>query len=306
MFFGIGMMCDGQALSPMGNNAISDSIKISNGIFSHLALVNLIEDKDDTAIPTKWTDKMLLNANFNNTLEGGTINEFIGSIDHLELQRKAYNENEWLVLQKIYPINSTIKPFTINDTTAKCGTQYTYQIVPIGKNGEIGYGIELSVVSLFDDAYVADANHIYKITAEYEIGSSNQNIVSAVQTPYGAKYPVVGFNAVTNYASQTVTAILLAPTSQSRYSNNIDRMAQVKLVNEFNEWLTNGKTKIIKDFNGNLKVVVVVNAVSNSYYKSLGNGIASTTFNYIEIGDLTQKYTDKLGLTNQFDIIYKE
>lgn len=302
MFFLYDTFKDQNALDFTANSTLVDTIKIANGIFDHLNLLEQITNS--TTIPTEWTDKTLLNATFNGTLDAGSLSEFIGNIDHLEIQRQKVGTNEWITLQSLYKTNNGSVPaeFTMNDTYGENNTLYTYQIVPVDAQGNQGIALQKDVLSVFNDAYIADANHIYKITYEYSLGSMQKNQTNAVYTPYGAKYPTVVYNSVNRYDSGSITAVLLAPTSQSETKSYLDRNAQVKLVEEFNTWLSNGKAKILKDFNGNLKVITVINPISNSYYKELGNGLASTSFNFVEVGDFSQQYLDKLGMTNKFNI----
>lgn len=302
MFFLYDTFKDKNALDFTANSTLVDTIKIANGIFDHLNLLEQITNS--TTIPTEWTDKPLLNATFNGTLDAGSLSEFIGNIDHLEIQRQKAGTNEWITLQSLYKTNNGSVPaeFTMNDTYGENNTLYTYQIVPVDAQGNQGIALQKDVLSVFNDAYIADANHIYKITYEYSLGRVQKNQTNVVYTPYGAKYPTVVYNSVNRYDSGSITAVLLAPTSQSETKSYLDRNAQVKLVEEFNTWLSNGKAKILKDFNGNLKVITVINPISNSYYKELGNGLASTSFNFVEVGDFSQKYLDKLGMTNKFNI----
>lgn len=319
MFFLYDMFQDGNALTPTGNNQVFDTLTITDGIFDHLNLLNAIPYPPyttdpmhfDTTIPqapNNWTEYTVLDCNFKGTINGGTINQFIGYVDYIAVQRQEEGSDEWITLQKIYKnsqtgtLNST---FVMDDTYEKNNTKYTYRIVPVDNNGNMGLAQEIQVLSIFNEAYIADASHIYKITYEYAISNAQKIQKDALYEPYGSKYPFVAFNAVTDYDEYTITAILLAPTSQSLTNAYIDRNAQVKLINEFNTWLTNGKAKILKDFNGNLKVGVVRDAVSNSYYKELGNGLASTSFNFTEIGGFNQKDLDNLGMTSQFPLQYK-
>lgn len=302
MFFLYDTFKDQNALDFTANSTLVDTIKIANGIFDHLNLLEQITNS--IIIPTEWTDKTLLNATFNGTLDAGSLSEFIGNIDHLEIQRQKVGTNEWITLQSLYKTNNGSVPteFTMNDTYGENNTLYTYQIVPVDAQGNQGIALQKDVLSIFNDAYIADANHIYKITYEYSLGTIQKNQTNAVYTPYGAKYPTVVYNSVNRYDSGSITAVLLAPTSQSETKSYLDRNAQVKLVEEFNIWLANGKAKILKDFNGNLKVITVINPISNNYYKELGNGLASTSFNFVEVGDFSQQYLDKLGMTNKFNI----
>lgn len=305
MFFLYDILKDQNAMNFITNSTLVDTVKIANGILDHLNLLEQITNS--TTIPTEWTDKTLLNATFNGTLDAGSLSEFIGNIDHLEIQRRESGSNEWISLQSLYKTQNGSVPaeFTMYDNYEKNNTLYTYQIVPVDAQGNQGTALQQDVLSIFNDAYIADANHIYKITYEYGFGSMQKNQANAVYTPYGAQYPTVVYNSVNKYDSGSITAVLLAKSSENMVTSYLDRGAQVKLVNEFNSWLTNGKAKILKDFNGNLKVITIINAVSNSYYKELGNGLASTSFNFVEVGDFSQKYLDKLGMTNKFNIEIK-
>lgn len=305
MFFLYDTLKDQNSMNFITNSTLVDTVKIANGIFDHLNLLEQITNS--TTIPTEWTDKTLLNATFNGTLDAGSLSEFIGNIDHLEIQRRESGSNEWISLQSLYKTQNGSVPaeFTMYDNYEKNNTLYTYQIVPVDSQGNQGTALQQDVLSIFNDAYIADANHIYKITYEYGFGSMQKNQTNVIYTPYGAKYPTVVYNSVNRYDSGSITAVLLAPTSQNETMAYLDRNAQVKLVEEFNTWLANGKAKILKDFNGNLKVITVINPISNSYYKELGNGLASTSFNFVEVGDFSQKYLDKLGMTNKFNIMTK-
>lgn len=306
MLFLYNMFQDKNALDPTSTNFPIDTVRISNGIFDFLNILNIISSETnvfDTTQPDEWTENTIINATFNGSLDGGSISDFIGYVDRLEIQRQEDGSNEWITLQTIYKNKQTGEinaSFRMEDTYAKNNTMYKYQIVPVDEQGNVGTALQQDVLSIFNNAYICDATHIYPLTNEYEIGNAQTNQQSAIYMPYGSKYPFVAFNAQTKYDSGSINAILLAPTSQQTTSSRIDRNAQVKLVKEFNDWLTNGRAKIWKDFNGNFKVITITDAVSNNYYKELGNGIASTTFNYTEVGDFTQEYLEKLGLVNKF------
>lgn len=312
MFFLYNMLLDSDAINTTGNNTNIDTIQISNGIFDHLNLLNIISTQTnvfDYEIPTEWTENTIMNAVFNGSVDAGSLGDFVGYVDHLEVQRQEIGSNEWITLQRIYKNYNTgeIKAnFVMEDTYAKNDTLYTYQIVPVDIYGNVGYALQQDILSKFNDAYIADANHIYKITNEYRIGSMQREQTSAVYVPYGSEFPFVAYNAVTNYDRGSITAVLLSATSNSSFHSYLDRKSQTQLIEEFNTWLTNGRAKILKDFNGKLKLINVINPVPNSYYKELGNGLASTTFDFVEVGRFTQEYLDKLGMTNKFNLKYKD
>lgn len=298
MFFLQGFMKDSTSLDPLGNLTYVDTVRISNAIFDHLNLVNgLVKD---SAIPEWDENNTIMNATFNNSIDAGNLSELIGNVSYLEIQRKEAGSNEWITLNKIYKntvTQSFQSQFTMYDTYAQNGVQYIYQILPVDYRGNVGYALQSDIVSMFDGAYIADASNIFKITNEYEL-TKQTNQKSAIYEPLGSKYPFVTYNAETNYDSGSFTAVLLAPTSQNQNKSYIDRMAQVKLEKKFNDWLTNGRPKVLKDFNGRLQIVTIVDAVANGYYKELGNGICSTSCTFVEVGEMTQKYISKLNMGN--------
>lgn len=306
MFFLYDMFQDGNSLSPSTLNPSVDTIKISNGIFDHLNILNILASSSgefDTTKPEEWSNETIFNAPFNGSMEAGLLSSFANKVNHLEVQRQEVGSDEWITLQKVYRDSDTNElpvPFNLTDTYTKNNTQYKYRVVPIDNDGNQGTALQSEIISSFNGAYIADANHIYKIVYGYTIGSMQTNNIGTIYTPYGSQYPFVAFNAKTKYDSGNITAVLLAPTSMSKTSSYIDRKAQCELVLEFNQWMTNGRPKILKDFNGVFKIISVTNPVSNSYYKELGNGLASTSFDVVEVGAFTQEYLDKLGMTNKF------
>lgn len=307
MFFLYGMLQDGDALNPLTNNNVIDTVSVSNGIYGHLNLLDKISTANnvfDMEKPTTWTEDTLLDCTFNDTINGGEISAFAGYVDRLEIQRKEKDTDTWVTLQNIRkdPVTGILNTvFRFIDPYAKNNTIYDYQIVSIDNNGNTGFAFQSEILSRFERNLLVDADHIYDATIENSY-SSDRNQVAAVYQPYGSKYPFVAYNAVINYDSGQITTILMAPTSQNRTVSYIDRQGQVDIRKEFNAWLTNGKVKAYKDFNGEFKLITVANNVTNSFYKELGNGLCSTTFNYIEVGDFSQKSLDKLNITDNFFI----
>lgn len=307
MFFLYNMFQDQHAISTTGNVSAFDSVQVSRGIFDHLNILNIIYDGDNSFSDNKAdspTEHEVLNVSFDGTTDGGELSKFIAYVDYIAVQRKEKNSDEWITLQKIYKNKSTgeiITNFIIDDTLAQNNTEYIYRFLPFDNNGNEGVSLQQDILSIFNEAYIADANHIYKITNEYQL-AMQKNQKSTIYEPYGAKYPFVVYNADTNYYNGSITALLLAETSNGPANNYLDRHAQMQLVSEFNSWLANGEAKILKDFNGNFKIISIINPIANNYYKELGNGLASTSFDFVEIAEMKQKYLDKIGLLNKFEI----
>lgn len=303
MFFYRDMTMNKDSINLSPTQKDFDSVTISNGIFDQLNILSLIDSATnvfDTTKPTQFTSQTIMNAMFYGNLDAGELGSLMTDLNHLEIQRREIESDEWLTLYKIYKNenNEIVSDFTMYDTINQNNTQYFYRVVPVDTSGNYGIAIEQKILSRFNNAYICDEKQVYTITNEYNLGSVARNQMSAVYTPLNSKYPFVAYNALTNYDSGSVTTILLSDTSKQ--SSRLDRKAQMQIVKDFNDWLVNGKAKILKDFNGNIKLIAVTEAVTNTYDKNLGNGLASITFNFTEIGEFTQKYLDNSLITNNF------
>lgn len=315
MFFGYDFFMDSNSLSSTSTNALINGVQVENGIINHLNVLNEIDVSSgnfDTTIPTVWTNSTVLNATFNNTLDGGSISDIIGNVDRIEVQRRQLsydiNTNTWVPMDNWITLQTIIKDpetqvlqgsFTMYDPFGQHSAHYVYQIVPIDNQGNVGTSLQQEVNSYFNKAFICDANNIFDITNEYTL---NFNMVqkSALYEPYGVQFPFVAYNAVTKYKSGTIETI---PTTNN--NGKIDRLAQVSYLNKLNNWLTNGRAKVLKDFNGNVLLISIQEATSNDFLKELGNGIATLSINWVEIGYINQDYLSQLGLLENFNIEYK-
>ena len=182
-----------------------------------------------------------------------------------------------------------------------CGNNqlYNFRLQLFQSDGTVISSYTADIFSQFCKSYICDGNTAYDITKEWSVGSyatSNQN---AVYAPFNSVYPIVVKNTQQKYRSGSCSAVLLANTSMQ--SAHIDRMAQVQLKNEFENWLSNGNAKILKTLNGDLRVVSVADAISSEYYKELANGIAQSNFSWTEVGNIKTDLP-ALGLTNNINI----
>lgn len=224
----------------------------------------------------------------------------------LSFQFKEDVSLDWIEFCKIIPTGS-LNNSDIQFALPMLGNRrvYNFRLVAQGNSGNVETS-ETNILSSFVKNYICDINNIYDITPEFSLGSVNLVTQTASYAPYGAQFPIVTKNAKTKYRQGTTTAVLLVETSNSPQSAHLDRFAQNKLVEEFNDWLTNGRAKILKDSNGYLAIIFISDSISNEYYKELGNGLASTSFSWMEVGKFTQDDFDRLGFFNAIEPKFAE
>ncbi|MBR4003017.1 MAG: hypothetical protein IKI95_02985 [Clostridia bacterium] len=233
------------------------------------------------------------------------LSSIIESYTHITISYKEENDTEWVVLQTI--LDSDLpdsKQFSFKMPYCGCNRVYNFKLDIYSNNNVVLIEDIKSVLSYFNKNYICDKDVSYNTTVEYQLGSVQLTTKISAYEPYGSQFPIVSKNAVTKYREGQTTALLLAPTSLSNTDAQIDRFAQVRLVDRFNDWLSNGKGKVLKDFNGNLRLIAITTAISNSYFKELGNGIASTSFSWKEVGKFNQDSLERLGMLNNFKINY--
>lgn len=235
----------------------------------------------------------------NNVYLGGASGLFYVYVKERDIviQRKNLTENgDFVTLVSLDSKGD--KEYSFVDYYTKTNTVYEYEII----QGNLFETVQ--VLSQFCGAYIADGTKAYDIEDEWEKSSAQRVQKSVLYEPYGRKYPVVAYNAITNYRSGTDTAILRAKSNVDNITNDhIDRFAQTKLTKEFNDFLTNRKVKVIKDFNGDIAIVNIIEAIPNNYVKELGNTLATTQFSWVEVGDFTDSDFKQLGITNSFYLV---
>lgn len=291
-----------------------NSVILQNGIFGGMQIISGIGQTSNTTMP--YSSGVLdmatvAYAQFNESLGAGRLQT---NATVLELRRKKIldpiidNEiPQWVTLFSL-PLDSTAITnnygrIFILDNFAKTDAVYEYYLSFLDNNGNEVLAQTVQVLSQFCGAYIADGSNSYEISEDWQVPDYNRNQKSVVYEPYGRQYPVVAYNALTNYESGSDMAILRSENNRQNKTNNyIDRISQTKILKQFNNFLTNRKTKVRKDFNGNIALVVVLNPIPNSFMQELGNGIAKTQFSWVEVGEFTDSDFKNLGITNSFAI----
>lgn len=200
------------------------------------------------------------------------------------LQLREVGEDKWATFcgstsgfdaQSFNPEAQLSIPYCRNNTT------YKFRLVLYSSEGTVDKVYINEVESSFSKSYICDTTEIYDITKEWSVDSYSVANENAVFEPFNSKYPTVVKDLSKLFRQGQYTAVLLSTISQ-----NIDRSAQVVLKSKFEHWLSDGNAKIIKTLNGDLFLVYITNAIASGYYRQLANGIASSSFSWMECGHL--------------------
>lgn len=294
---GYNFLRDANALdaTPVNMENITD-VQLMNGIFDHFLVTRDVLSAFDPNISKEWDFNTILNANFNGNIHAGNIDALLMQITSIKVKRRVVGTFDWITLYDI-PINTLDDfRFIVYDLINRNDEYYEYAFVPVLNNTEGNY-ISGQIHSEFDGVFVCDITTSYKFIAELAYGDTAWANRTAVFEPYGSTYPKIVFNGQIKYRSGTFGATL--NTVQETTTKTLDRQGQVALANNISKFLINKKSKVLKDMNGNIYLITVVNNVTNNYVKELGNGLIGINFEWVEIGDLaSQSDLYSTGLVN--------
>lgn len=234
--------------------------------------------------------------------------QYSASITNILVKRQdvADVSGDWLTLYSQPVTQASDMDFTFIDFTNQYGKTYKYALVPLltqtqsGVEVEVegGYTVSDEVQSVFDGVFIADSTGSQKCKANVGYGNVDMNQTVGTITPIGAKYPVVITNSQNQYHNGSISGTIVP--DDYYFNGNLSRVDMVNKRNELEQFLTNKRAKIIKDWNGNIWLVMIMDNVSCTFNNNYGMGIVNFNTNWVEVGDPTNQ--EDLQATGLIDI----
>ena len=201
----------------------------------------------------------------------------------------------WLTLYSQPITQASDMDFTFIDFLNQYGKTYKYALVPLltqtqsGVEVEVegGYTVSDEVQSVFDGVFIADSTGSQKCKANVGYGNVDMNQVVGSITPIGAKYPIIVTNSHNQYHNGSISGTIVP--DDYYFNGNLSRIDMVKKRNELEQFLTNKRVKVIKDWNGNIWLVMIMGNVSCTFNNTYGMGIVDFSTNWTEVGDPTNQ-----------------
>lgn len=256
---------------------------LKNGIFSHWYVTNNAEYPYSSDEPTVWDYLTIMNANLNGNLQAGNISLLGDDIEGIKIKRRKTDSYDWITLRYI-PVDELFESttFSFNDYLNQNDTTYEYAFVPIINGVEENY-ITNTIASKFEGVFICDSETIYKFNNGVQYGSLERVQKIGVLEPFGSKYPVVVSNGMINYSKASLKGTIL--NNDFENSHIIRRKEIVEKRETLLNFFTNKKAKILKDWNGNFWLMIIVDSPSVEFVNNYGMGIADISANWVEIGD---------------------
>ena len=284
-----------------------DSFEIGNGVFQHMNVINSYNPNASDEVPPTWENNFIMDCDFDSPeLNAGNIDSLLRGINKILVKRRlagVYSNigDGWGTIAEIDINNIDDLQFTIYDYASASNAIYEYTLVPtlIQTQGDIQIEVESSVTknsvtlqqsSDFKGVFICDLENAYKLDAGISYGSATYNQLTGVHQTLGNKYPIIVNNSVIDYTNGSVSGIILNKDYGKIDPNTgemvrLDRKGIVEAREEFRKFIMDKSPKILKDWNGNIWLVMITDSPSYDFVSEWGMGLGTISFNWTEIGD---------------------
>lgn len=284
-FCGYNFLGDKNALDPTPNNLeTAIQAKVTNGIFNHIHMTRNVTDPYNNKYPTTWDFMTIMDCNFDGTINAGNVDFLLSTVTEIRVKRRKKGTFEWITFktQKVESIEDLSVAF--NDYLNANYTEYEYAYVPVMSGVEGDYIVQ-EIKSQFQGVFLCDRDTIYKFYSDVNYGTLSQVQQTATFEPFGSKYPIVVTNGEINYKKGNLNHRILP----SNYLENrqLDRFELVQEREKLLDFINNKKAKILKDWNGNFWLIVIVD--TSSVDIDVSTGMMSMNSQWVEQGDAHKK-----------------
>ena len=258
MFMGRYYCGSGEAISSTPTN-IQDItyIEISNGIYDELfGSDNPNIEMNDSS--KKWDFDTRFYAKFQNNLMAGNVDYAASMVSSVRIKRRKNDEHQWFTVFDIQIDTNDDFEFELIDRYAQGSQDYYYAMVPVIEHVE-GNINKNSITSKFNNYFILDKDISYPIIFNTNLNVELNKNIGIVNT-LGSKYPFVISNGLSQYKTGTLK-FSLAPMVNCEI--NVDGGYNYRT--QFEEWITNGKPKILKDWTGQIYMMDITSSIPIDY-----------------------------------------
>ena len=264
-------------------------VKIYNGIYDNFYATRDVGIFYTRTPLEEWDVNTIMHANFENSINAGSISVYISQISDILIKRRASGETSWLTILDKQISSSGDMNIDVYDYFAPNNTDMEYAIVPFIDGAESSYIIS-SIHSCFNGFYITDGSETYKLYEAVTYSSNKHSLRSGVHETLNGVFPIISFNSKLAYKRFSVEGLLAGYAFED--TRKISRKSVTTQTEDLIKFLTNKNTKIIKDWNGNIYMGTVVEDVTPTI--NLINGFNMISFEFVEQG----KYNNQEDYNN--------
>lgn len=255
----------------------------------NLTLDELFIDEDVTIPctvnkPDGWNYRTVLDAKFQNSLEGGSIQANNFQIEKIRFQRREVDDVEWQDVGEIkYTPNEKIL-YEMIDKNIQNNFEYQYSLLPMTATVLGNRVISDEIIANFEGVFLSDKNNNYKLIYNIETDALQHNTSNAILEPLNAQYPIV-IDGNLDYKSGGIKALFVSTDTANRHDGKVSIKSEKLKRDKLMKFLKNKKPKVLRQDNGETMLIRIVDKPKEEYVDNI-TGIAYISFKFVEVGGM--------------------
>lgn len=262
-----------------------DELAMNQGTYDEIYVDLDTTIPNTTDKPTKWQIQTILNAKFKGDLDAGSVGADGFTVTHIQMYRSVYGSGQW-DLQAQFDYDPEYNVYDYIDRYVQNGTTYQYAVVPVANQVQGDMLMSDAVSVQYEGIFLTDRKENRRLEFDIELGEVNYNSSSSINEPLNGQYPIAVFGN-TNYRSGSLSTLPLSKATIAMAGAGIDKLQEQINRNKWIDFINNRKAKVLRMDSGVLMLIITQNPkVSHKDSETLRD-LASISFDYLEIGDLT-------------------
>lgn len=252
-------------------------IDLSSSIVDEMYLTKDIIVDFDGRIPVDWTLNTHLHATFNGNAHAGNVDYTEEIVQKVKIKKRTRGDFAWKTFKEVEIRTKEDFNIDIYDYYNPTDRHIDYAYVAVIGGAESNT-ISTTVYSSFDSYFICEKDMCYPIILDTTNQLTLNRQTTTVQ-PINRRYPITVVNGSTKYYSGSLTGTFI-----EQKDSGYDVQSGWKYRNIIDDFLSNGKPKILRDPEGNRWMISVTDHIQrnmNGHYQNV-----SQTFSWVECGDV--------------------
>lgn len=268
------------------------SLEIYGGLIDHLYVDKNLNVNNDTDKNELFYYSTVILSSFSGNLEAGSISNYGIEIDRIRFQKRKSDELYWTDVAELEYDSPNKTLYEALDKYIQNDFEYEYSLVPV-TDEILGLRVKSKpIVAEYDGYFISDKDNNFQLLFNAEMSPIDHVNPSTVFEPLNSRFPIISYGNL-DYRQSSISAVILSPISYNSGSINIkaEKMNREKIM----KFLKSRKPKVFRDQNGEIMLMTITDNPKEDPNNKVA-GVASVSFSFIEIGEMTSEGLRKNGL----------
>lgn len=204
-------------------------------------------------IPQDWDYETYLHGQYQNSVMAGNVSYSDSIVKHVKVKKRYVGDFTWKTIYEKDIENSDDFLIEFYDYYEPSNRDVEYIYVPVIDGADTDITSSAVVHSEFQNYFLCEKNQSYPMIVN-AVNTPKYNRASSVIVSPGSKYPYVVNNGIAKYYSGTMEVMFIEMDEHCE----LDTVNGWSYRNRLDKYLTDGKPKILKSFEGDMWMVNIV------------------------------------------------